>query len=162
MPARDRFESETEWLNACFEWRDHKQAKEREHYQRQQAELQRRQKTESVLTQAMTLDGFDMHQFMALPVPEAMAEAILDSDSAPQLVHWLTTNPDECRRIASLSGVKQIKELDRLENKLKAPPPQPQKQQEAPRLPETLTQERDARGRFQPQNGPTPLSAILK
>lgn len=164
-PQRTQFETEDAWLDARDEWRDRQREKQWRQQEQARAEQTLKTKTESIFAEAMKLPGFDMQAFVRLPVPQAMADAILDSDSAPQLVHWLTANPGEAYRIAALSESRQHKELARIEDRLTATPkkeetPEPK---EKPRLPETLTQERDARGRFEKaHDGPTPLSAILK
>lgn len=164
-PQRSQFETEDEWLDARDAWRD--QVRERQAVQQRQAQAEfvRSQKTQSIFAEAMKLPGFDLQAFHRLPVPEPMADAILESDAAPQLVHFLTANPDEAYRIAGLSPARQIKELTRIEDKLTASPQQQAQPEtkEKPRLPESLTQARDARGRFEPAySGPTPLTSILK
>jgi hypothetical protein len=112
----------------------------------------------------MKLPGFDMQKFAALPVTGEMADAILDSEAAPQLVHFLTANPGEAYRISALSAARQVKELTRIEDRLSATPPQEKASpKDEPRLPETLTQQRNAKGQFEKAyDGPTPLTSILK
>jgi hypothetical protein len=162
-PKREQFASEDEWLDARDEWRDRQRAREWQQAEKEREELARREKTESALVEASKLPGFDFQAFQRLPVSNEMADAILDSDVAPQLVHFLTANPQEARRIYELPKPRQIKELARIEDRLSAPPKAEPKPEQT-RLPETLTQARDARGRFDSKayDGPTPLNAILK
>lgn len=163
-PQRAQFETEDEWLDARDAWRDRERERQWNQQQQEREALAKRQKTESALIEAAKLPGFDLQAFVRLPVSEHMADAILDSDVSPQLVHYLTANPEETQRIFSLPGPRQIKELARIEDRLAAPPaPEPAPQKEQPRLPETLTQTRNAKGQFEPAySGPTPLNSILK
>lgn len=163
-PQRAQFATEDEWLDARDAWRDRQQQRHWQQQEQARAAQAVKQRAEGVFAEAMKLPGFDMQAFSRLPVPEAMADAILDSEVAPQLVHFLTTNPDEAHRIAALPGTRQVKELTRIEDRLAASPKEELLQQEKPRLPETLTQARDTRGRFDKTgySGPTPLNSILK
>lgn len=165
-PQRAQFETEDAWLDARDEWRDRQRETQWRQQEQVRAEQTLKAKTESIFAEAMKLPGFDMQAFVRLPVPQAMADAILDSDTAPQLVHWLTANPGEAYRIAALSETRQVKELARIEDRLSATPKKeetPEPKEKPPQPHQTLTQERDARGRFEKaQDGPTPLSAILK
>jgi hypothetical protein len=162
-PQRTQFETEDAWLDARDEWRDRQREKQWRQQEQVRAEQTLKAKTESIFAEAMKLPGFDMQAFVRLPVPQAMADAILDSDTAPQLVHWLTANPGEAYRIAALSETRQVKELARIEDRLSATPKEEPELKEKPRLPETLTQARDVKGRFEGKtyDGPTPLSALL-
>lgn len=163
-PQRAQFATEDEWLDARDAWRDRQQQRAWQQQEQARAAMAVRQRAEGVFAEAMKLPGFDMQAFARLPVPEAMADAILDSEAAHQLVHYLTTNPDEAHRIAALTGTRQVKELARIEDRLAASPKEEPQQREAPRLPETLTQARDTRGRFEKPgySGPTPLNSILR
>ncbi len=49
-----------------------------------------------------------------------MQQAIIESDTGEDIAYFLGQNPAEAQRIASLSGTAQIKEIGRLEDKLKA------------------------------------------
>lgn len=163
-PQRAQFETEDQWLDARDAWRDRQQQKAWHQQEQQRAQLAMKEKTESIFAEAMKLPGFDLQAFVRLPVPQAMANAILDSEAAPQLVHFLTANPGEAYRIAGLSETRQVKELARIEDRLTATPKEePEAHKEKPRLPESLTQTRDARGRFDSKtyDGPTPLNSIL-
>lgn len=164
-PQRAQFQTEDEWLDARDAWRDRQQVAQT--HARQQEEEARilKEKSERIVAEAMTLPGFDLQAFVRVPVTEHMFDAILESDVSAKLVHHLQANPQEATRIAGLSKAKQIAELTRIEDKLTAAPesevekPAPK---EKPQLPQTLTQARDARGRFEPAyDGPTPLNAIL-
>jgi hypothetical protein len=167
-PLRSQFESEDEWLDARDTWRDRQRAREDEARKQEAAQAELRTKTEGIVAQAMALEGFDLQAFARVPVTDAMFDAILESDDGPKLVLYLQTNPDDAERIAKLPAARQIKELARIEDRLAtaaeesetAPTPK-----QKPVLPNTLTQARDTRGRFDKKDayqGPTPLTDILK
>jgi hypothetical protein len=162
-PQRAQFETEDAWLDARDEWRDRQRETQWKQQEQARAEQSLKAKTEGIFAEAMKLPGFDMQAFVRLPCPQPMADAILDSDAAPQLVHWLTANPGEAYRIAALPDARQFKELARIEDRLAATPKEEPEPKEKPRLPETLTQARDVKGRFEGKayDGPTPLSSIL-
>jgi len=160
-PTRADFQSEDEWMEAVLDWRDEQRTLAWQTQQQQAQQMRMAEKTQAALMEASKLPGFDINAFTRLTISQPMADAILDSDATAQLVHFLTTNPAEALRISQLSESRQHKEMARIEDRLtaqpKADPP------EKPRLPETLTQARNAQGRFEPAySGPTPLNAILK
>jgi hypothetical protein len=65
-----------------------------------------------------------------LPITDAMARTIQESDNGPELAYFLGKNPGEAARIAKLSPFLQAKELGRLEAKL--PQEAPKKTSSAP------------------------------
>jgi hypothetical protein len=165
-PLRSQYETEDEWLDARDEWRDRGLARQAKAEQERQRANTVKTKAETVMAEAMTMPGFNLMEFATkVPVTEPMMDAILESDAAAKLVHFLHANPEEAVRIAQMpSTAKQIAALTRIEDKLSAaPPPPPKEEKQAPQLPQTLTQARNAQGRFEPAySGPTPLDAILK
>ena len=121
-PTRDQFASDADWIDAKV---DHKleqrdAARQREAAQSSQTALN--SKTESIYAQAQKLDGFDRDAFDELPMTKVMAEALVDSDVAPQLMAFMSSNPDEVERIAKLSATRQAVELGKLEVKLQQAP----------------------------------------
>lgn len=67
----------------------------------------------------------------ALPISDAMAEVIKDSEKGPELAYHLGKNPAEAMRISALPAIRQAAELGKLEARLSQPKPQP-KQPPAP------------------------------
>lgn len=59
-------------------------------------------------------DAFDQH------ITKAIAEALVESDDAARLMHYLGAHPDEMQRISQLSSARQGAELGKLEVKLAA------------------------------------------
>lgn len=62
-----------------------------------------------------------------LPISAPMRDAIMDSTAtlAPKLLSFLASNPDECRRVASLSPRAALKEMGKLEARLDVAPSGP-------------------------------------
>jgi hypothetical protein len=162
-PLREQFASEDEWLDARDEWRDRKNQRHAAEVKAQEQARTLYQKTESIYAQAQALEGFDRLAFDRLPLTRPIVEALVESDHAPALMHYMASNPEDVARIAGLSDTRQIAELARIEDKLNAaPPPPPPEEKAKPQLPQTLTTSRNAKGQFEPAySGPTPLNAIL-
>lgn len=122
MPKRDQFVTDEAWLDARDGYRDAqreaKQAQERQHHEH----VMLTDKTEKMYKEAEKLQGFDREAFDDLQLTPHIARALIESDMAPQLMHHLTTNPDEVERIAAFSPARQGVELGKLEAKLSAAP----------------------------------------
>ena len=164
-PQRAQYESEDEWLDARDAWRDRQRTREEAETKAQREAQDMFVKTESIYAQAQALEGFSRAVFDALPLSKPIVEALIDSDNAPALMHYMAANPAEVQRIAGLPTARQIKEMARIEDKLVAAPEKEEQTppaKEKPQLPETLTQARNAKGQFEPAySGPTPLNAVL-
>lgn len=165
-PLRSQFETEDEWLDARDAWRDQQRERQSAETRRAEAERKLYDTTEAIYAQAQALPGFDRAAFDALPLTQPLVEGLIESEQPAELMHFMAANPAEVARIAKLSATAQIKEIARIEDRLKAPKaeatePEPK---DKPQLPNTLTQARDTRGRFDKAgyDGPTPLNAILK
>ena len=59
----------------------------------------------------------------ALPITQAMAETIHESDIGPEIAYYLGSNPTEAKRISQLSPLAQAKELGKIEDRLTKEPP---------------------------------------
>ena len=166
-PLRSQFETEDEWLDARDAWRDRSREREAEARKAKEQQEALYAKTEGIYAQAQALEGFDRAAFDRLPLTKPIVEALIESEQAPKLMHYMASNPAEVVRIAGLSATKQYQELARIEDKLNAAPKAEESEEDdeakaKPKLPQTLTQARNAKGRFEPAySGPTPLNAIL-
>lgn len=120
-PQRGQFKTEEDYDDARDAWRD----QQREH-------KANGAKTEKFYAEAEKLPGFDRDAFDDLPLTQAMARAMLDSDIAPRLMHHLVTNPDEVKRIAELPPARQAAAIGKLEAKLESEPLKPPKSSKAP------------------------------
>ena len=59
----------------------------------------------------------------SLPITEAMAETIKESDVGPDIAYYLGLNPKEADRIARLSPLQQAREIGKIEVRLANEPP---------------------------------------
>lgn len=85
---------------------------------------------------------------------ETLRDELGASDQAEDIAYFLGKNPQEAARLSQLDARSLAREIVRLEQKVSKPV--------NPVIPQTLTQVRDSRGRFEaPYDGPTPLDAIL-
>lgn len=57
-----------------------------------------------------------------LPITGVMVEAMMDSDKGPEIAYFFGKNPEEARRISTLSPLAAVREIGRLEMKLSASP----------------------------------------
>lgn len=129
-PQRAAFNGDDEaYIEAVADWK----IDQRDQQTRQQREAERHQstitKTEKLYTEASKLPGFDRDTFEELPLTPSIAQALIDSDAAPQLMAYMASNPDDIERISRLSPARQAAELGKLEARLatvkqhKEPPP---------------------------------------
>lgn len=90
---------------------------------RQQSEVkqqaQNRSKANDLYAEAGKLPGFDVEAFEANLTP-TIASVVMESEVAPKLMAYMSENPEEIERIASLSSVRQAAEIGKLEAKLLA------------------------------------------
>ena len=85
---------------------------------------------------------------------ETLRDELGASDQGEDVAYYLGKNPQEAARLSQLDPRSLAREIVRLEQKVSKPV--------NPVIPQTLTQVRDSRGRFEaPYDGPTPLDAIL-
>jgi hypothetical protein len=70
------------------------------------------------MQEAAKISGFDREAFDELPITDAMAYAILDSDVAAKITAHLTSNPDDAERISALSPARQAAEIGKLEARI--------------------------------------------
>lgn len=81
----------------------------------QQTKIQ--SKAEKLYAEAEKLPGFDVDTFEASLTP-AIASAIINSDIAPKLMAYISSNPEEVERIVNLHPGRQAAEIGKLEVKL--------------------------------------------
>lgn len=65
-----------------------------------------------------SVEGFDQVKFNKLPISDAMASAIVDSDMGDKVTQHLYSHPSEAERIFSLPPARQAAEIGKLEEKL--------------------------------------------
>ena len=67
-----------------------------------------------------------------LPMSDFMRDAIIDSDLGPKVAYWLANNPDEAKKIASMSPLATVKAIGRIEERLESQAKAPKKPTAAP------------------------------
>lgn len=67
-----------------------------------------------------------------VPMSDFMRDAIIDSDLGPKVAYWLANNPDEAKKIASMSPLATIKAIGRIEERLESQAKAPKKPTGAP------------------------------
>ena len=58
-----------------------------------------------------------------LKITNEMVATIMESESGPEIVYWLGSNPKEAERISKLSPLQQAREIGKIESKLETNPP---------------------------------------
>ena len=67
-----------------------------------------------------------------VPMSDFMRDAIIDSDLGPKVAYWLANNPDEAKKIASMSPLATVKAIGRIEERLESQAKAPKKPTAAP------------------------------
>lgn len=118
-PKRDAFNGNDEaYVEALTDWKIDQ--RDRQTRQQREAEGQRQTatKTEKMYAEAAKLPTFDRDAFEELPMTQMIAQAIIDSDVAPQLMAWMTANAADVERISKLPAARQAAEIGKLEARL--------------------------------------------
>ena len=119
-PKREQFEELEDYIEARAEWRAETVVAQRE--AKRVAETKAKTWEQKVRETAKEIgDIEDVINNSDVSITAVMQDAIMESDVGPKLAHFLDKNPDEADRIATLSPVAQVRELTKLEDKLKAP-----------------------------------------
>ena len=129
MPQPAQFQDYESYVEALTDWKvDQKLAArqaETEAHQRQRQAAERASQVQAKLSSAS--DKYDDFEDVALnpsvPITQAMAEAIAESDMGGDVAYYLGSNLVEALRISQLSAVGQIREIAKIEAKLTAAPP---------------------------------------
>lgn len=168
FPQREQFQSDEHFFQAVIEHQAEQRFQEKlsqhEAQQQQKAEQEQLLAAQKVADQRVEkgrakYPDFDavVNEGLAPFLTPSLHQLIITSDVGEDLAHFLGTTPSEAARIADMPERQMIREVTLLEVKLKSEASKP-----APTIPQTLTQARNAAGRFeQPQSEPTPLDAIL-
>lgn len=127
-PKPEQFKTYEEYLDKLTDWKvDQKLAKMQEKSQ-QQRQMDEQQSYESKARDNLTkaADKFDDFEDVVtnpdLHITIPMRDTIGESEIASDIAYYLGTHIKEAADIAQLSPVQQVKAIDRIEQKLKAPP----------------------------------------
>lgn len=121
-PTRDQFASDAEWIDAKVEHRLALRDQAQRAESQREAQQRITKETENLYAKAEKVPGFDRETFDELPLTRSIASAVLESDVGPQLMAYMSANPDEVERISKLSDTRQAVELGKLEARLQSAP----------------------------------------
>lgn len=124
-PAREQFRDEESFGKAQLEYLAEQRAEEklRERERQQQAERMQESFLEKAEKASERYPDFqDVVSNPNLPINEAMAEFIAESDHGAEVAYHLGKNPMKAAQIAQMSPVKAARELARIESELASKP----------------------------------------
>ena len=130
-PDPSKFESWDAYTEALTDWKldqyKAQQRAEREQLTAQEHQVKATQSFKAREVEALEKyeDYEEVTRSQNLPVTQAMAQAILESDMGPDVWYYLGNNAKEAARIAQLSPASQIREIGKIEAKLSATPVTP-------------------------------------
>lgn len=110
------------YAEAVSDWKIKQREQASSIEQSKKSQLEFAAKRDDLMADLEETEGFSARKFGKLPISEAMAEAIVDSDVGVKLALHLQNNPDDVSRIAALPAARQAAEIGKLEVKLSAPP----------------------------------------
>lgn len=128
QPREDQFEDYDAYQRALTKWEVRQELKAEG--ERTQAASRRDALINKA--QAKYADFDQVVNNPSLPITQAMADVILDSEVGPDIAYHLGSNPDEAARIAKLPAHRQAAELGKIEDRLSAPKPAPKDPPPAP------------------------------
>ena len=121
-PAPDDFDNAARYAEALAEQKAQEMLRQREAAQQQAKLLETYHEKEE--DARGRYDDFEQVAYNpSLPVTDVMAQSIQASDTGPDIIYWLGTNPKEAARISNLPPILQAKEIGKIEARLAADPP---------------------------------------
>ena len=117
-PSMAQFSNVEDYVEAVSDWKlnQRDQATKQQHEERQRQTVA--EKANDIYARAEKVEGFDRDVFDSLPITEAVAYAIMDSDVPEKIMAHLAQNPAEANRLVALSPARQAAEIGKLEAKL--------------------------------------------
>jgi hypothetical protein len=130
-PARDQFADEAGYLKAWMEWSKQGITKQvRQEFYQQQQEIQQQQAKEAWDKKlAVTREKYPdydevLEEALDIKIPEnlypALTTALQESDLGGDIWYYLSSNPDEARRVMQMSPTRVALEIGRLESILES------------------------------------------
>ena len=141
-PRIDNFDDFDQYVAAKAEWiaskkinetlneRERRSAEERAaaaHYQAVDGWNQRLEKATAELP-----DFKEVIESSDVPMSDFMRDAIVESDLGPKVAYWLANNPEEAKKIASMSPLATVRAIGRIEERLESQAKAPKKPTSAP------------------------------
>jgi hypothetical protein len=121
-PTRLNGEGDDAYLDRLTDWKLDQRDRASSQQKAQEQTQTIAKKTENMYAEAAKLPGFDREEFDALPLTPVLAETLIDSDQAAQLMAYMSAHPEDVARIAALSPARQAAEIGKLETKLATAP----------------------------------------
>lgn len=127
-PSRDDFDDYDEYIDALTDWKIEQRTGGKE--QKQETKAPQRPPQEAVppkgaedfTARGLDVYGDDFNEAMSdpsLPVTEVMRDVMLEVEQGTDLYMYLYDNPSEAGRISNLSPSGQVRELDKLADKVR-------------------------------------------
>ncbi len=121
-PAPDDFDNAARYAEALAEQKAQEMLRQRDAAQQQAKLLETYHEKEE--DARGRYDDFEQVAYNpSLPVTDVMAQSIQASDTGPDIIYWLGSNPKEASRISNLPPILQAKEIGKIEARLAADPP---------------------------------------
>lgn len=120
-PERDDFRDDTAYTQAQLEYLAERKAEEKLRQREESAKAERMQETLHERLDKAAENYTDFHAVVSnpnLPINDAMAEFIADSEQGGEIAYHLGKNPQKAAQIAQMSPVKAARELAKLESEL--------------------------------------------
>jgi hypothetical protein len=115
-PKAEDFESHEDWVEAVADWKAKDILRQRE---AEEAQRRQKQTLDSLVAKGREkYEDFDMdfQEILRAPVlSPTVAEALQESEVAPDLVHHFAENPDDLHKISLMSPLKAAREIAKLE-----------------------------------------------
>ncbi len=117
-PQMVNFHNVNDYVKAMVRWDRQQEQAQVQQTQQQKQQVETQSKVQSIFEKAESISTFDRDVFESLPVSEAAAWTIMESDRPELIMAHLCQNPQEAERIANLSPARQAAEIGKLEAKL--------------------------------------------
>lgn len=127
-PKPEQFKTYEEYIDKLTDWKLEQKLTKMQEKTAKQREEQAQAEYESQAGEKLRkgIDKYDDYEEVVESIPAEyitgpMVQAIAESDAADAISYYLGNNHKEAAAIAKMSPVQQVKAIDRLEAKLKAP-----------------------------------------
>jgi hypothetical protein len=121
-PDISQFTDADEYANAVADWRLGLRDRQEKVAQEHKKVATFDSKAADLRADLEETEGFEVAKWDKLPISDAMALAIVDSELSTKLAHHLYGHPSEAERIFALSPARQAAEIGKLEERLSTAP----------------------------------------
>lgn len=121
-PRLDQFEDPDAYAEAVADWKLGLRDRQEKVIEQHKSHSTFESKASELMADLEEVEGFDQAKWQKLPISDAMAQAIVDSDVGVKVAQHLYSHPDIASQIANLSPARQAAEIGKLEAKLSTAP----------------------------------------